>query len=65
MGASDGLMQQGFVTTSIDTVVNWTRTGFLRILRRMRGIVLGDLEDDTGELVADEPVSGSCRCARD
>ena len=37
--------------------VNWTRTGFLRILRRMRGIVLGDLEDETGELVPDEPVS--------
>jgi 3-phosphoshikimate 1-carboxyvinyltransferase len=40
-----------------DVGVNWTRTGFLRILRRMRGIVLGDLEDETGELVADEPVS--------
>ena len=37
--------------------VNWTRTGFLRILRRMQGIVLGDLEEETGELIADEPVS--------
>jgi 3-phosphoshikimate 1-carboxyvinyltransferase len=37
--------------------VNWTRTGFLRILRRMQGIVLGDLEEETGELTADEPVS--------
>jgi 3-phosphoshikimate 1-carboxyvinyltransferase len=37
--------------------VNWTRTGFLRIVRRMRGIVLGDLEDETGELSADEPIS--------
>jgi 3-phosphoshikimate 1-carboxyvinyltransferase len=37
--------------------VNWTRTGFLRILRRMRGIVLGDLEDETGELSPHEPVS--------
>jgi 3-phosphoshikimate 1-carboxyvinyltransferase len=37
--------------------VNWTRTGFLRILRRMRGIVLGDLEDESGELSAVEPVS--------
>ncbi len=37
--------------------VNWTRTGFLRILRRMRGIVLGDLEDERGELAANEPVS--------
>jgi 3-phosphoshikimate 1-carboxyvinyltransferase len=40
-----------------DVGVNWTRTGFLRILRRMQGIVLGDLEDETGELTADEPVS--------
>src|SRR3989304_1631960 len=27
MGASEGLMQQGFITTSVDTVINWTRTG--------------------------------------
>jgi 3-phosphoshikimate 1-carboxyvinyltransferase len=40
-----------------DVGVNWTRTGFLRILRRMRGIVLGDLEQETGELSAYEPVS--------
>jgi 3-phosphoshikimate 1-carboxyvinyltransferase len=39
-----------------DVGVNWTRTGFLRIVRRMRGIVLGDLEDETGELLAEEPV---------
>jgi 3-phosphoshikimate 1-carboxyvinyltransferase len=37
--------------------VNWTRTGFLRIVRRMQGILLGDLEDETGELQADEPIS--------
>jgi 3-phosphoshikimate 1-carboxyvinyltransferase len=36
---------------------NWTRTGFLRIVRRMRGIVLGDLEDETGELSPHEPLS--------
>jgi 3-phosphoshikimate 1-carboxyvinyltransferase len=40
-----------------DVGVNWTRTGFLRIVRRMRGIVLGDLEDESGELVPEEPVS--------
>ena len=40
-----------------DVGVNWTRTGFLRIVRRMQGILLGDLEDETGELQADEPVS--------
>src|SRR6202049_2797484 len=37
--------------------VNWTRSGFLRIVRRMQGIVLGDLEEETGELTAEEPVS--------
>jgi 3-phosphoshikimate 1-carboxyvinyltransferase len=40
-----------------DVGVNWTRTGFLRILRRMQGIVLGDLEDESGELSPDEPIS--------
>jgi 3-phosphoshikimate 1-carboxyvinyltransferase len=40
-----------------DVGVNWTRTGFLRIVRRMQGIVLGDLEDETGELTPQEPVS--------
>jgi 3-phosphoshikimate 1-carboxyvinyltransferase len=40
-----------------DVGVNWTRTGFLRILRRMQGIVLGDLEDESGELCTEEPVS--------
>jgi 3-phosphoshikimate 1-carboxyvinyltransferase len=40
-----------------DVGVNWTRTGFLRILRRMRGIVLGDLEEELGELTGEEPVS--------
>ncbi len=40
-----------------DVCVNHTRTGFLRILRRMRGIVLGDLEEESTELCATEPVS--------
>jgi 3-phosphoshikimate 1-carboxyvinyltransferase len=40
-----------------DVGVNWTRSGFLRILRRMRGIVLGDLEDESGELSPHEPTS--------
>jgi 3-phosphoshikimate 1-carboxyvinyltransferase len=39
-----------------DVGANWTRTGFLRILKRMRGIVLGDLEDESGELISHEPV---------
>ena len=36
--------------------VNWTRTGFLRIVERMGAIVLGDTEP-VGELSAEEPVS--------
>jgi 3-phosphoshikimate 1-carboxyvinyltransferase len=36
--------------------VNWTRTGFLRILERMRAIVLGDLEPP-GTFAAEEPVA--------
>lgn len=35
---------------------NWTRTGFLRILQRMRAIVIGELEPEAGELAAEEPV---------
>ena len=38
--------------------VNWTRTGFLRIVQRMGGIVIGDLEDEPGDEIAPrEPVS--------
>ena len=40
-----------------DVGVNWTRTGFLRIVRRMRGIVLGDLEEESDEIAAVEPTS--------
>jgi 3-phosphoshikimate 1-carboxyvinyltransferase len=39
-----------------DVGANWTRTGFLRIVQRMRGIVLGDLEGESGELTAHEPI---------
>jgi 3-phosphoshikimate 1-carboxyvinyltransferase len=39
--------------------VNWTRSGFVRIVQRMGGIVLGDFEPPPGpqELRAEEPVS--------
>ena len=40
-----------------DVGVNWTRTGFLRILERMGAIVLGDLEDEPAGIVPDEPTS--------
>jgi 3-phosphoshikimate 1-carboxyvinyltransferase len=37
---------------------NWTRTGFVRIVQRMGGIVIGDLEQPPGDEVArSEPVS--------
>ena len=39
-----------------DVGANWTRTGFLRILQRMRGIVIGDLEGEHGELLPVEPI---------
>src|SRR5438552_15248378 len=52
-----GVLVPGSRLLIADVGVNWTRAGFLRILRRMRGVVLGDLEDETGELVPDEPVS--------
>lgn len=44
-----------------DCGVNWTRVGFLRILQRMGGIVLGDLEDppEPGEerFPSDDPIA--------
>jgi 3-phosphoshikimate 1-carboxyvinyltransferase len=52
-----GVLVSGSRLLLRDVGVNWTRTGFLRILRRMGAIVLGDLEDETGELIAAEPVS--------
>src|SRR5437870_5257044 len=52
-----GVLVPGSRLLISDVGVNWTRTGFLRILRRMRGIVVGDLEDETGELAPQEPVS--------
>src|SRR3712207_6572525 len=38
--------------------VNWTRTGFLRIVERMGGIVIGDLEPEPVDAIpVDEPVT--------
>jgi 3-phosphoshikimate 1-carboxyvinyltransferase len=38
--------------------VNWTRSGFVRIVQRMGGIVIGDLEEEQGDEIATaEPVS--------
>lgn len=52
-----GVLVPGSRLLLADVGVNWTRTGFMRILRRMRGIVLGDLEDELDRLSALEPVS--------
>lgn len=41
-----------------DVGVNWTRTGFFRILERMGGIAIGDFEDEPGdEIHPVEPTS--------
>jgi 3-phosphoshikimate 1-carboxyvinyltransferase len=38
--------------------VNWTRCGFVRIVQRMGGIVIGDLEEEPGDEIATaEPVT--------
>jgi len=52
-----GVLVPGSRLLIADVGVNWTRTGFLRILRRMEGIVLGNLEAEADELSAVEPVS--------
>ena len=52
-----GLLVRGSRLLVTDTSVNWTRTGFLRIVERMGGIVLADLEAPTDAVSAHEPVS--------
>ncbi len=37
--------------------VNWTRTGFLRILERMGGIAIGALEEPSATVALSEPIS--------
>jgi 3-phosphoshikimate 1-carboxyvinyltransferase len=54
-----GVLVQGSRLTLHNVGVNWTRTGFLRILGRMGGVVVGDLESrpSADSLPTDEPVS--------
>ena len=41
-----------------DVGVNWTRSGFVRIVQRMGGIVIGELEDEpSDEIATTEPVT--------
>jgi 3-phosphoshikimate 1-carboxyvinyltransferase len=56
-----GVLVKGSRLLIRDVGVNWTRTGFLRVLDRMGAIVLGDLEQQPdgadGGLSPEEPVS--------
>ncbi len=51
-----GVLVPGSRLVLEDVGVNWTRTGFLRILERMGAIVLGELEEP-GTFGAQEPVA--------
>ena len=54
-----GVLVEGSRLVLEDVGVNWTRMGFVRIVERMGGVVLGDFEAPAGreELPVDEPVS--------
>ena len=52
-----GVLVKGSRLVVRDVGVNWTRTGFLRILERMGAIVLGDLEAPSAEVAVSEPIS--------
>ncbi|MDQ3722656.1 MAG: 3-phosphoshikimate 1-carboxyvinyltransferase [Actinomycetota bacterium] len=52
-----GVLVQGSRIVVRDVGVNWTRTGFLRILERMGAIVAGDLEQPSAVVAPTEPVS--------
>jgi 3-phosphoshikimate 1-carboxyvinyltransferase len=54
-----GVLVSGSRLVVRDVGVNWTRTGFLRILERMGGIVVGDLEPEPedDEIPPAEPVT--------
>src|SRR3954454_14243642 len=52
-----GVLVGGSRIAVVGTGTNWTRTGFHRILERMGGIVVGELEEAAGdEVQADEPI---------
>jgi 3-phosphoshikimate 1-carboxyvinyltransferase len=53
-----GVLVRGSRLLVRDCGANWTRVGFLRIVQRMGGIVLGDLEEPSGDRIpAREPVT--------
>ena len=52
-----GVLVRGSRLLIGDVGVNWTRTGFIEIVRRMGGVVLGDLEPHDAPVSALEPVA--------
>jgi 3-phosphoshikimate 1-carboxyvinyltransferase len=52
-----GLIVPGSRLLIRDVGVNWTRSGFLQIVRRMGGIALGEVEPAASDLSSSEPVS--------
>ncbi|HUR85859.1 MAG TPA: 3-phosphoshikimate 1-carboxyvinyltransferase [Solirubrobacteraceae bacterium] len=52
-----GVLVTGSRLVVRDVGVNWTRTGFLRILERMGAIVLGELEEPSQDVALTEPIS--------
>ena len=51
------LLVRGSRVVLEDVGVNWTRTGFLRILERMGAVVVGELEPAGAPLTGEEPTS--------
>ncbi len=51
-----GVLVRGSRLLIQDVNTNWTRTGIVRILERMGGIVIGDLEEAGSALTAGEPI---------
>jgi 3-phosphoshikimate 1-carboxyvinyltransferase len=53
-----GVLVPGSRLVVRNCAANWTRTGFMRIVQRMGGIVIGDLEEEPGDDVPrTEPVT--------
>jgi 3-phosphoshikimate 1-carboxyvinyltransferase len=52
-----GVLVPGSRIQVLGSGTNWTRTGFHRILERMGGIMVGELEDEVGdEVIPHEPI---------
>lgn len=52
-----GVLVKGSRLLVRDVGVNWTRTGFLRILERMGAIAIGSLEEPSSVVALSEPIS--------